>query len=291
MRLVLTVAAALVLAGLPSSARADVFDDYTNDVLVKVPKAQGAKRILTLTPGELAEYRGAVPGVNGAFLVVKTNEGRFSRLVVQPARQKVKEGVTLPIVLIEGFVTYREGEEKAVQVAGGNVRLFDGFRFSLDLGQVVPASVGGDLRFSSEGGKSRLEPVGKAELYVLAKPLPEAAPKKSEKVVIGAKFEPRFFNGTYKLFDDGRRTATLQLKVNDRNEVSGWYYSGKDGQKYEVEGKIGTVPHAVRFRVTFPRSVQTFYGMLFTGDGRVMTGTSELQGRETAFYAVRVEQP
>ena len=43
------------------------------------------------------------------------------------------------------------------------------------------------------------------------------------------------------------------------------------------------VPHAVQFRVTFPRTMQTFYGMLFTGDGRVMTGTSILQGRETGF--------
>ena len=47
------------------------------------------------------------------------------------------------------------------------------------------------------------------------------------------------------------------------------------------------MPHAVQFKVTFPRSVQTFYGMLFTGDGRVLTGTSDLQGRETGFYAVR----
>ncbi len=281
--------AALLFAALPHAARADTFDNYTNEVLAKAPQAPGAKKVSALTPAQLADFRGAVPGVNGAFLVVKTNDGRFSKLVVQPARQKVNDSTSLPILLIERFVTYREGEEKAVQVAGGNVRLFDGFRFSLDLGQVVPASVGGDLRFASEGGTSRVEPVGKAELYVLTKPLPEAAPKKAERVVIGAKFEPRFFNGTYKLYDDGRRTATLRLQVNERNEVSGWYYSGKDGQKYEVEGKVGPAPHAIRFRVTFPRSVQTFRGMLFTGDGRALTGTSELQGRETAFYALREE--
>jgi hypothetical protein len=285
MRRVLT--AALLLAGLPGVARADVFDNYTNEVLVKVPGAQGAKKVQALRAAELAEYRGAVPGVDGAFVVIKTNDGRFSKLILQPAQQKIKEGVKVPILLIERYVTYREGDEKTVDAAGGNVRLFEGFRFSLDLGQVVPVSVGGDLRFTAEGGKARVEPVGKAEMYVLTKPLPEAAPKKAPKLVIGAKFEPRYLSGTYKLYDDGRRSATLQLKVEPNNDVSGWYYSGKDGQKYEVSGKIGSVPHAVQFKVTFPRSVQTFYGMLFTGDGRALTGTSVLQGRETGFYALR----
>jgi hypothetical protein len=287
MRRMLT--AALLLAGLPGAVRADVFDNYTNEVLVKVPEAQGAKKVQALRPAELAEYRGAVPGVEGAFVVVKTNDGRFSKLLLQPAQQKIKDGVKLPILLIERYVTYRTGDEKTVDAAGGNVRLFEGFHFSLDLGQVVPAAVGGDLRFTKEGGKARVEPVGKAEMYVLTKPLPEAAPKKAAKLVIGAKFEPRYLSGTYKLYDDGRRTATLQLKVEPNNDVSGWYYSGKDGQKYEVSGKIGSVPHAVQFKVTFPRSVQTFYGMLFTGDGRALTGTSVLQGRETGFYALREE--
>jgi hypothetical protein len=285
MRRILT--AALLLAGLPAAARADVFDNYTNEVLVKVPAAQGVKKVQALRPAELAEYRGAVPGVDGAFVVVKTNDGRFSKLILQPAQQKVKEGLKLPILLIERYVTYREGDEKTVDAAGGDVRLFEGFHFSLDLGQVVPPSVGGDLRFTAEGGKRLVEPVGKAEVYVLTRPLPEAAPKKAEKLVVGAKFEPRYFSGTYKLYDDGRRTATLRLKVEPNNDVSGWYYSGKDGQKYEVSGKVGTVPHAVQFKVTFPRSVQTFYGMLFTGDGRALTGTSLMQGREAGFYALR----
>ena len=78
--------------------------------------------------------------------------------------------------------------------------------------------------------------------------------------------------------------------VENGKDVTGYYYSGTDGKKYEVAGKIGSVPHAVQFRVTFPRSVQTFHGMLFTGDGRVITGTSVLQGRETGFYAVRQEE-
>jgi hypothetical protein len=280
--------AALPLA-LAARARADAYDNYTNDVLVKAPMAAGAKKITQLTPALLAEHNAVLPGVQGTFVVVKTNDGRFSKLLLQAARQKVKTD-TLPILLIERFTTYREGEEKTVVVSGQNVRLFDGFQFNLDLGQVVPASVGGDLRFVASEGKVYAEPVGKAELYLLTKPMPEATPKKSAKLVIGAAFEPRYFNGVYKVYDDGRRTATLHLKVDEENDVTGWYYSGTDGKKYEVNGKISkNVPHAVQFRVTFPRTMQTFYGMLFTGDGRVMTGTSTLQGRETGFYAVREE--
>ena len=53
----------------------------------------------------------------------------------------------------------------------------------------------------------------------MTKPMPEAAPKKTAKFVIGASFESRYFNGVYKLYDDGRRTATLNLKVDDEGDV------------------------------------------------------------------------
>jgi hypothetical protein len=280
----------VALLAAPPSTRASVFDRYTNEVLVKVPGAAGVKQVTQLTPALLAEHADAVPGLGGAFLVVRTNEGRFARLIVQPARQKISDKLTLPILLVERFVTYKEGEERTVQAAGQNVRLFDGFHFSLDLGQVVPPAVGGDVRFVARAGKTHAEPVGKAEFFLLTKPLPEAAPKKGARFVVGEKFETRYFSGVYKLHDDGRKTATLHLKVEPNNDVSGFYYSGTDGKKYEVSGKIGNVPHALTFKVTFPRSVQTFYAMLFTGDGRVMTGTSVLQGRETGFYAVRQDE-
>jgi hypothetical protein len=288
MRRTCTLFAALLLHAGP--ARADVFDHYTNDVLAKVPGGPGVKKVERLTPAELAEHSGGVPGLAGAFLVVKTNEGRFAKVLAVPARQKLSDKVSLPILQVERFVTYREGEEKTALASGQNVRLFDGFRLSLDIGQVVPEAAGGDLRFVVEGGKEHVEPVGKAELYLLTKPIPEARPKKGEKVVVGATFEPRYFAGKYKLYDDGRRSGTLVLKVGEENEITGAFYSDKDGQKYEVSGKVGTPAHAAQFKVMFPRAVQQFSGWMFTGDGRAIAGTSQLQGRETGFYAVRVEE-
>ena len=97
----------------------------------------------------------------------------------------------------------------------------------------------------------------------MTQPLPEAAPRKAARPEIGATFEPRFFNGKYTLYDDGRRSGTLVLKVLDGGAVTGAYYSGKDGKKYEVSGKVGNPPHAIQFTVTFPRTTQTFQGWLF----------------------------
>jgi hypothetical protein len=288
-RALLFSALAFFLA-IPRVVRADAFDYYTNQVLEKVPSAEGAQVIKQLTPNQMVEHSRVLSGITATFLAVKTNEGRWAKLLVQPARQKVNKEQSVPILLIERFVTYREGEERAIVAEGKNVRLFHDFRFNLDLGQVVPAALGGDLRFVADNDNVHVEPVGKAEVYLLTKPLPEATPKKGRKLVVGATFEPRYFNGAYKLYDDGRRSGTLHLKVADDGEVSGHYYSDKDGQKYEVEGKVGNPKHAIFFKITFPKTLQTFQGLMFTGDGKAITGFSRLQERETGFYAVRLEK-
>jgi hypothetical protein len=281
--------AALLALLAPRALRADAFDNYTNPILAKVAGAPGVLKLQKAAPAVLAEHAGVLPGTTAALLVVRTNEGRWGKLLVQPARQKVPGGGSVPILLIDRFVTFREGEERTVLAKGQNVRLFGGFAFNLDLGQVVPDKVGADLRFVAGPDRNYLEPVGKAELYLLTKELPEAAPKKAGKLVIGAAFEPRYFNGAYQLYDDGRRSGKLHLKVAPNGDVSGYYYSDKDGRKYEVEGKVGTPAHSIRFRITFPRTVQDFHGWLFTGDGRALTGYSRLQDRETGFYALRQE--
>src|SRR5206468_2104262 len=126
------------------------------------------------------------------------------------------------------------------EAQGQNVILFDGFHFNLDMGQVVPEKIGGDLRFvaKEDGDKPNiaLEGAGKAKIFLLTKALPEAAPKKTTKFVMGDTFEPRYFNGKFKLHDDGRRSGILTLKVDDEGAISGSFISDKDGQEYEVVG-------------------------------------------------------
>lgn len=280
-----------VLLALPAAARADSFDHYLNPILAKIPDSKSAQKVAQLTADMMIDHSRVLPGVPGAFVVVKTNEGRWARLLVQPARHKVTANTSVPIALVERFVTYREGEERTVVAKGENVRLFNDFRLNLDIGQIVPATLGGDLRLvAADGDKVHLEPVGKAELYLVKKHLAEATPKKGAKMIVGAKFEPRYFNGAYKLYDDGRRSGTLHLKVADNKLVSGYYYSDKDGAKYDVEGKIGNPSHSIQFTIIFPRTVQQYAGCLFTGDAKAIAGFSRLQERETGFYAVRIEE-
>ena len=275
---------------LPAIARADAFDNYTNPILAKVPDSKLAVPVKRVTTALLVEHGRALPGATAAMVVVRTNDGRLAKMLVRPAAQKISADETVPILLVERFVTYREGEERTIAASGHDVRLFADFHMSLDIGQVVPAKVGGDLRCVLKDDELTLEPVGKAEIFIVTKHFPEANPKKGTKVVVGEKFEPEYFNGKYKLYDDGRRSGTLVLKVIDNGDVDGHYYSDKDGQKYEVSGKVGNPKHQIEFTVTFPRTAQYFRGMLFTGDGRAMAGTSRLQDRETAFYAVRIEE-
>jgi hypothetical protein len=290
MRPVLTgllLAAVLVL---PRLARADEFERYTNRVLAKVPQARTAEKVDKVTAGLLAEHAGILKNIPGALLAVKTNEGRWSLLLVQPAGQKVGDDKTVPVLQIERFVTFKEGTDQAIHVQGQNIRLFDGFVFNLDIGQVVPEAVGGDLRFVSKDGQRQVEPLGKAECYLLTEPLPEAAAPKNAKLEIGSKFEPRYFNGTYKLHEDGRRSGTLHLQVEKNGDVTGHYYSDKDGRKYEVDGKIGDPNYSIDFRIVYPRTIQQFRGWLFTGDGRALAGTARMEQRETGFYALRTAE-
>ncbi len=288
-RLLIGLLASLA-AGAPALARADAFDLYTNRVLAKLPKAPGVLPVKRLTPELLTEHAGVLPGTTGALLVVRTGEGRWSKLLVQPARQKIADTRSLPILLIERFVTYREGEDQAVVVRGQDVRLFKDFLFNLDIGQVVPASVGGDIRFVVEGDKAYAEPAGKAEFYLLTKPYPGAVPPKTGKVVVGGKFQPEYFTGIYKLYDDGRRTGVLHLKVNADGSVKGHYYSGKDGKKYEVEGQVGDPHHTIEFKILYPRTVETFRGWMFTGNAQAITGHARLEQSESGFYAIRDEE-
>ncbi len=285
-------AALLVAVAFSAPVRSeDVFDHYVNPTLVKTLDTDLVKEIKQLTPAMIAENDQVLPGITGTVLIVKTNETRNCKLLVHNARQKVfGTDKALPMLLIERFATYREDQERTVLASGKNLALFPSFRVNLDLGQVVPEELGGDLRFVVADGKAHVEPIGKAKLYLAVKPLPDATPKKAGKVVVGEKFEIKYFNGSYKLHDDGRRSGTLKLEVEDDGLVRGSYFSDKDGTKYEVAGRVGMPNHTIMFTIKLPRTEQEFRGMLFTGDAKVLAGTSRILDREASFYATRMEE-
>ena len=270
--------------------RADTFDHYVNPVLDKALATAHVKELKELTPDDIGDNDRVLHNIPAAFVIVRTKEDRLAKLLVQSARQKiVGTDRTIPTLLIERYVTYKEGEEQTILASGKNLALFPGFRLSLDLGQVVPEELGGDLQFVVEGKEIGLRPVGKAKLYLVTKAIPGIEPKKGAKLVVGDTFETRYFTGTYRLYDDGRRSGKLVLKVEEDNTVTGSFYSDRDGAKYDVFGGIGKPLHSIQFTIKYPRTEQLFQGMLFTGDGKVLTGTSRLQEREAGFYAVREE--
>jgi hypothetical protein len=281
---------AFTLFGLAVPLRAaDAFDYYLNPILSKALENDAVKEVKQAPVKLLRENDRILPGVPGALLIVKTNEGRNCKLLVQPASQRAPGDKFVPMLLIDRYVTFKEGEERAVVASGKSVSLFGGFRLNLDLGQIVPEELGGDLRYVVDGDKIYVEPLGKAKLYVVTKHLPESTPAKPEKFVIAEPFEPKYFNGSYKLYDDGRRSGRVTLKVEEDGTVTGAYYSDKDGKKYDVRGKVGTPKHSIQFTVQFPNAEQLFQGCLFTGDGKALTGTSRMAEREAGFYALRVE--
>lgn len=275
---------------LPDFVNADTFDEYTNIVLKKMVENDFCREIDSLTLKEISDLDPVLLGIQAGFIIVRTNEGRYSRALVQFARQKIDANNATPMILLERFTTYREGEERTVIASSKNIALFSKFRFSFDLGQVVPPELGGDILFDSEKSGPRLTPLGKAKIYLVHKPHPEAKPmKKDESIVVGPNFDMKYFNGTYQLNDDGRRTGKLILKVDDLGEVVGSFYSDKDGQKYDVRGKAGAPPHAIQFIIKFPRIEQVFQGFLFTSDAKAIAGSSKLVDRDSAFYAIRIE--
>src|SRR5437764_1099233 len=116
------------------TACADEYDRYTNAALAKAADAPGVLAVDKLTPALVAEHGGkVVSGTGGVLLVVRTNGGHNAKLVAQLAQQRTAAGGTLPVGLLERFVTYKPGQERAVLASGPLVQLFDGFLFDLDL--------------------------------------------------------------------------------------------------------------------------------------------------------------
>lgn len=199
---------ALLLLVLP--ARADHFDYYTNPVLAKAIEDGVLKELKELTSDQMAEYADVLGDSSAVFLIVVTNDNRHAKLLVRPARQRVGTDQQVSMILIEKYVTYKEATERTVKAKAENVHLYGDSRLHLDLGQIVPEKMGGDLIVieSPKNPNSLIvKPLNKAKLFVVTKAIANVVPKKAPKLVLGEKFEPRFFIGTYKLCDDGRHPA------------------------------------------------------------------------------------
>lgn len=275
----------LLLVGI---THADTFDRYTNTVLSKAIESPQVLEIDKLLPGQVVKHNTLFQETGGVLLIIKTNHGHFAKVLVQFARQRNQQE-TVPMVLLERATAYKVGQERAIQAFSATVHLYDGFQYSFDLGQVVPASMGGDVcyRHTVEGGY--LEAVGKARMYLVTKHLTGVEEKKTaRKSASGTAFDSTAISGKYKLYDDGRRTAELVLAIEENGSVTGSYTSELSGREYELSGKVHpTVKHQLSFTVKFPNTTQEFTGFAFTKQADVICGSTRMQGQEFGFYALR----
>lgn len=267
---------------------ADTFDRYTNSVLSKAVESPQVIAIEKLLPAQVVKHNTLFQETGGALLIVKTNQGHFAKVLVQFARQRNQQE-TVPMALLERATSYKLGQERAIQAFSATVHLYDGFQYSFDLGQVVPTAIGGDVcyRHTPEGGY--LEAVGKARMFLVTKHPPGVEEQKTaRKSAAGTAFESASMAGRYKLYDDGRRMAQLDLSIGEDGTVSGSYTSEQSGREYEITGKVHpTVKHQLSFTVKFPNTTQEFTGFAFTKQADVICGTTRMQGQEFGFYALR----
>lgn len=271
--------------------RAEVFDRYTNAVLAQALQQNQLSPVQALTPDQINDAPKLIPNSNGALVFVKTANGFHAKLLVLFAQQKIGEQ-TLPVLVVERFVTYRPNSERAVAAEGRNLHLYPGFVLHLEIGQIVPANVSGHLRVVSDAKKGEyVEALGTTRMYLVTKPLPGTEVKKSARPAPDENYRIEFFKGTFRLFDDGRNSGILRLEVDEQGNLRGEFISDATGNKYPVSGKVGPNPrHAVQFTIQFPKSVQHFSGYIFTRGGQAICGSSKFQEREAGFYAIRTNE-
>ncbi len=270
----------------------DQFDQYTQQMIKNAVENKQVKEVKEISTNELGEYIQLLNDTNGAILFVESNDHRWCKLLVHPARQKISSDKQIPKLLIEKCVTFKEGTEQAIHSSHQDISLFTGLRFQIDLTSVVPEALGGDLQVT-ENSKDKsmftLKTIGNAKMYVLTKPLP--LPKINQpKRTPGSPFEINDFNGNFDLKIDGRRFGELRLHVKENGEVTGSFTSQKDGRQYDVLGKIGTPNHSISLTIKYPQSTEELTGFMFTGDFTAIAGTAKLGEREAGFYATRKEK-
>src|SRR5207245_1636072 len=100
---------------LPAAA-ADEFELYTNRVLSGLP-SEGAPEVASISLADLVKAKPVLAGTSGAFVVVRTNEGNWSKLVVGAAFRK--QGASeQPIVVLHRYHTLRADSDAGRLAAG-----------------------------------------------------------------------------------------------------------------------------------------------------------------------------
>ena len=288
------LAAIAALSALAAPAVADDFDRLQGrllEAIAELPENDARDR---LSLEDLSALPNILEGVRSPVLIVRTDQGNPCRLIAAPGFRPPPtasgniDAEPAPILILERFATFEAGGGTAPDrlASDDNVILFDGFRYDLDTGQVVPEGQGGDLVFKVDDAKGPLlEPIGSARLFTLAEPPP--FPENSEGPSPGP-VAPDDYDGRFELHADGTLSGLLELTIDGR-VVTGRFRSDESGRSFEVLGTVDAEPEpSIRFAILFPRTRHEFNGRLFSEGKAAMAGTVVMTDRERGFYAVRL---
>lgn len=283
----------MMLLGLATGAspgRADQFERLDGPWIAGAVKGPDAKPRERLTIGDLGAMPALLRDTRSALLLATTDRGNPARLLVVPELRKPASGVgpPIPVVVLERLDAFDAADLSTRLATRRDVVAFDGFQIDLDSGQVVPEGQGGDVVFHVGGdGGPRLEPVGPARLYSLAK-APAVDDAKVHRPTPGKAVLPGDFAGRYRLFADGQWTGTLDLKVEARGVIVGQFRSDLHGTTYPVSGQVATdSAQKVAFAIKYPRARQEFEGYLWAEGKGAIAGVARLNERPAGFFAIR----
>lgn len=283
----------LILCGLvawSSLARGDQFEQIDGPMLARILKGPDATPRASLTVPDLAAMPALLRDTRSALVLARTDLGNPVRLLVVPELRKPAngQGEPIPVVVLERLDAFDASDPSTRIASRRDVVVFDGFQVDLDTGQVVPEGQGGDVVFRIKGDPGpRLEPVGTAALFTLAK-APAIDHSKAPQPTPGKAVLPGDFAGRYRLFANGQWSGTLDLKVEARGAVVGQFRSDLHGTSYPVSGQVaGDVAQKVFFAIKYPRARQEFEGYLWAEGKGAMAGVASLNERPVGFFAIR----
>jgi hypothetical protein len=278
--------------GSVKAARGDEFSRLEGPPFFALPGRPDAHAHTQLTSRELEALPTVLREERAAFVIVKTDQGNLAKVLVSSGLRKLKpsekDGPLVPVMILERFETIDAGDRRSFKARGSEMTLFDGFQFDLDAGQVVPAGLGGDMVFLTQGPEgARLAALNGSRLYTLESPPPSPAatpgkPSRGRAVLRGD------FAGRYQLMANAQWSGMLMLAVDDAGAVSGHFRSDRNGSAYPVTGQVAAeTPHQIEFTVQFPRARQTYQGLMWTEGKNTIAGTLSMLDHPYSFIAVR----
>ena len=194
------------------------------------------------------------------------------------------------MLLIDRFVTYKEGEERTVRGGGQEPGAVPRLPLQPRHG---PGGAGGAGRRPALR-RGRRQDVRRAGRQGEAVPAGQAAGRGGAEEAGQARHrrQVRAAN-TSTASSSSTTTAAAPASWSSRWTTTAASPAPtiptRTGRNTTCRGKVGTPDYAIHFTVQFPRAEQTFQGFLFTGDGKHIAGTSVMNEREAGFYATREE--